>query len=251
MTDRAIILAAGRGSRLGLQTENKPKCLVHLLGQPLLLWQVQALQHIGIKDITVVTGYRCEMIEAFGIPTIHNASWAATNMVASLMAARDLFDKPLLVSYSDIVYDPRILEKLRAVNDEIAVTYDLNWLTLWKERFEDPASDAESFSVDKGGYLKEIGKRNPNLNLVMGQYMGLLRISPVALMWIDELVCSITKEQGDRLDMTALLDLLINNGRQIKAVPTTLGWCEVDNEHDLMVATNLANQERFGSKFIK
>ena len=60
---RAIILAAGEGTRLRPHTLDRPKCLVELAGKSLLEHQVSSLRANGIDSITVVTGYRASMIE--------------------------------------------------------------------------------------------------------------------------------------------------------------------------------------------
>ena len=62
MALRAVILAAGRGSRLHPYTENRPKCLMELGGMTLMERQLRALRGAGITDIVVVTGYRAEML---------------------------------------------------------------------------------------------------------------------------------------------------------------------------------------------
>ena len=57
---KAIILAAGRGSRMCQLTEEQPKCLTKLAGKSLLEWQQEALKATGIQEIVVVGGYRYE-----------------------------------------------------------------------------------------------------------------------------------------------------------------------------------------------
>ena len=89
---RAIILAAGEGTRLRPHTLDRPKCLVPLAGRPLLAWQADALRRAGVSDITVVTGYRADQVAALGFATVHNDRFRETNMVASLMCARALLD---------------------------------------------------------------------------------------------------------------------------------------------------------------
>ena len=61
---KAIILAAGEGIRLRPYTLDRPKCLVELVGKSLLEHQLAALRAAGITDITMVTGYRANQIEA-------------------------------------------------------------------------------------------------------------------------------------------------------------------------------------------
>jgi choline kinase len=243
---RAVILAAGRGSRLGPATAEKPKCMVELLGRPLLSWQIAALQRAGVADIVVVTGYRREIIEALGVKTRHNARWAETNMVASLLVARDLIDQPALVCYSDIVYATDVVAALMRSKAELSITYDLDWLTLWQRRFADPRSDAESFVIDDGFRVREIGNKVDDLAQVMGQYMGLLRLTPLSLRWIDG-VLSAERDpvRRDKLDMTSLLSRIIAAGYAVTGVPTHGGWSEVDSPNDLAVATELAAAGKF------
>ncbi len=87
MSTTALILAAGRGTRLRPHTDHVPKCLVELAGKSLLARQWQALRYAGVDDIHVITGYRGSDIEALGYPTVHNPSYATTNMVATLFCA--------------------------------------------------------------------------------------------------------------------------------------------------------------------
>ena len=80
---KAIILAAGRGSRLNNITDEKPKCLVNILGKPILEWQIEALNRSDVEDITVICGYRKDQISGNFI-TLENPRWNRTNMVSTL-----------------------------------------------------------------------------------------------------------------------------------------------------------------------
>ncbi len=90
---RAIILAAGRGSRMQHLTEDRPKCLVELHGRPLLQWQRDALGEAGIEDVAVVTGYLREQLADKGLHEFNNPIWDRTNMVASLACAADWLEQ--------------------------------------------------------------------------------------------------------------------------------------------------------------
>ena len=100
---KAIILAAGRGSRMKELTAENHKCLVELRGKPLLEWQLLALREAGIGEIAIVTGYKRELLSQYGLAEFHNPRWEKTNMVSSLACAeRWLQVGPCIVSYSDI-----------------------------------------------------------------------------------------------------------------------------------------------------
>src|SRR5580700_8119749 len=99
---RAVILAAGRGSRMGQFGDDRPKCLIELEGKPLIERQIAALRRGGADEIGVVRGYRAEMINVPGLSYFSNSRWAETNMVLSLAAAATwLRLGPVIVSYAD------------------------------------------------------------------------------------------------------------------------------------------------------
>lgn len=238
---QGIILAAGRGSRLQKLTEDRPKCLVELAGHPLLSWQLSAMRQAGLEKITVVTGYMSTMI-AGDFDQLYNPHWQQTNMVGSLLCAKHILkQEPCLVSYSDLVYGPDAVKTLLASEAELALLYDLYWLELWKKRFADPLIDAESFKVDQNKMVLDIGRKNVPLEEIQGQYMGLLKFTPAALTWIEEVLAEDESFSG-KLDMTKLLSLLIGKGFPVTGVPWQGSWCEVDDESDLKVAAELVQK---------
>lgn len=231
---KAIILAAGRGSRMRDATADRPKCLVELGGKPLLHWQMQALRAGGIDTLGAVCGYRGDMLAGRGLTLFTNPRWAETNMVMSLAAAADwLRREPCLVSYADIFYPAATIARLRQASGDLVISYDPDWLTLWRERFDDPLSDAETFRRDADGRIREIGRKPASLDDVQGQYMGLLRFTPAAWGWVENLLAALEAPARDKLDMTGLLGRLIEAGHRIDSVATLPGWGEVDSESDL------------------
>lgn len=232
---KGLILAAGRGSRMLALTGDRPKCFVELHGRPLLEWQLDNLRAAGVKDVAVATGYRNDSFTRTDVSYIHNPRWSETNMVATLACARDwLLSEPCVVSYSDIVFVPAIVEKLMQRDADISMTYDTEWLTQWSARFDDPLSDAETFKLDAAGNLREIGKKPKSLSDIEGQYMGLLKITPAGWRKIEQ---HLLGKDVDRLDMTSLLNGLLEAGIEVAAVPVGGGWFEVDSQRDLEVAT--------------
>ncbi|MBL0141873.1 MAG: phosphocholine cytidylyltransferase family protein [Betaproteobacteria bacterium] len=238
---KAIILAAGRGSRMKGLTDDRPKCLVELRGRPLLEWQLQALRDGGIAQIGIVTGYQRELLAGRGLAEFHNARWAETNMVSSLACAREwLIEGPCVVSYSDIFYAPQAVVALTNCPAALAVTYDRNWLSLWKDRFGDPLLDAETFRMNPDGTLAEIGNKPHSVEEVQGQYMGLLRIAPEGWNEIERVCSELPEADRDRIHMTGTLQRVIDAGRvPIVALPYDEPWGEVDSEEDLAVFQGL------------
>ena len=126
---KAIILAAGRGSRLGEYGRDRPKCQVELAGMTLIDRQLATLRGCGISDIVLVTGYQSEMLSLPGVRTVHNPDWAETNMVETLFRAAPLFGDDVIVAYADIVYEPPVLRSILDSRHEISVVIDLSWPT--------------------------------------------------------------------------------------------------------------------------
>lgn len=236
---KAVILAAGRGNRMGGLTDQIPKCLVKLGGTPLLHWQIAALRRAGIDEIAVVKGYNGAKIDRRDLHYFENDRWERTNMVMSLVCATSWLESDsCLVSYADIVYHYRIVERLAVAKGDVTITYDREWLKLWKMRFADPLADAETFRVDRDGRLVEIGGKTTKVEDIQGQYMGLLKFTPRGWEGISDYLESISPEERDRLDMTSLIRRLLGRGMAIDTVAVDGGWCEVDSANDLELYQN-------------
>jgi choline kinase len=216
-------------------TDERPKCLLELRGRPLLDWQLESLRAAGIDQIALVTGYRSAMLTGRGLTEFHNPRWAETNMVTSLACAREwLQSGPCVVSYADIVYEADAVRLLSESNALLAVTYDPNWLGLWRKRFEDPLEDAETFRLNADGSLAEIGAVPQSVDEVEGQYMGLLRFTPQAWEEVGQIRSSMPQSLQDKMHMTGTLQKVIEAGRvPVVALPYRGWWGEVDTEGDL------------------
>lgn len=238
---KAVILAAGRGSRLGSMTEANPKGMVEIKDRPLLDWQRRALLAAGVESVTVVTGYKGEVIADYGFSTIENPDWHLGNMISSLDCALREISGPLIISYADILYQAETVRGLLAANDPFAMTYDKNWLSLWQRRFDDPLSDAETFRIDPAGFLLEIGGKTDNVDEIEGQFMGLFKLEAEGRRWIEELLI---KDPAARLglDTTGMISRFLNDGKRIRAVPASGGWCEIDDQEDYAVARALIDE---------
>src|SRR5262245_60623945 len=121
---KAIILAAGEGSRLRPYTNDKPKCLVEYKGRPIIDYTLEALRACGIDDIVVITGYKSEVFIRSGVREYTNALYASTNMVHTLFCAEAEMTDDLVISYGDIIFDSAVLPALVASPADVAVVVD-------------------------------------------------------------------------------------------------------------------------------
>lgn len=233
---KVIILAAGRGSRLGERTKDRPKCMCELGGRTLLERCLDTLEKAGISraDIGIVTGYRSDMFRAEGVAWFHNADWERTNMFCSLTMAREWLEgETCIVCYSDIVFAPEAVEKLRESGAPLAITSYSGYWDLWKLRMDDPLEDLETFRTDGAGRLLEIGLKPAGPADIQGQFMGLLRFTPESWGWVEETIRHPLPKPVDKLDMTMLLQGMLGRGYPVQAIPTDALWLECDSEQDI------------------
>ena len=109
---KAIILAAGKGSRLGEFTKNIPKGMLKLFNKTLIERQIEIYHKCGVEDITIVTGYKSEFINFSGINYVKNQDFATTNMNESLFCASKKLLDSVIISYTDIVFEQKIIQQM-------------------------------------------------------------------------------------------------------------------------------------------
>ena len=243
---KAIILAAGRGSRLHPYTTECPKCLTELGGQTLIERQLATIHDAGIDDITIVTGYRAEMLTLPNTSQVLNPDWATTNMVESLFAAETNFGDDLIISYSDIIYEPCVIKSLMQSDANISVIVDRKWRPYWEYRFSDPLSDAESLKMNDAGHIIDIGEKVDNIELIEAQYIGLMRFKGAGIKALRETKSLLGRTHRTWMEkrslknayMTDLLMELILSGHVVQAVPIESGWLEIDTVDDFEKASS-------------
>ncbi len=247
---RAIILAAGQGTRLAPHTNDRPKCLVELAGKSLLSRQLAVLAEQDINDIVLVGGYRADQLAAWPHTLIVNQDFASTNMVHSLFCAQSALDgsDDVLIAYSDIVYEARVLRALLAATGDVVVAVNADWQALWQARMEDPLSDAESLVMTPDGQLLEIGRKATGYDQIEGQYMGLIKVAaaqaPRLAQVYDDMAGSphYAGAAHDNMYMTDFLQRLCDLNWPVHGVKIGGGWLEVDSVEDLTVYQDLTER---------
>ena len=237
---KALILAAGRGSRLHPYTQRMPKCLTELGGKTLIGRQIETLQKAGIKDILIATGFEANQLRLPGTRQILNPDWETTNMVETLFCAKTEFGDDLVVAYGDIIYESRILDALLRSPHDISIAVDLEWRSYWEHRFADPLSDAESLVLDDVGRIIEIGAPVTEINAIQAQYMGLMRFHKAGLVALANARQNfrhvhrnwMNNRPVEKAYMTDLLMEMILMGTDVHAVPVRGGWIEIDTVAD-------------------
>lgn len=241
---KAMILAAGQGTRLRPLTDDRPKCLVEYAGKPLLEHQLEVLRAGDVDDIHIVGGYRAEQLERPDATLHINPRFAETNMVSTLFAAEDVMtgESDLIISYGDIVFEPRVLAALQACDAPIALAVDREWKQYWAARMDDPLADAETFKVLDGDRVVELGKKPKSYAEVQGQYTGLIKVRADHVTGLPEVWRAMDRnatydgKDYDNMYLTSFIQHLIDLGWDVRAVFVDNGWAEFDCEADLHAA---------------
>jgi len=234
--EKAIILSAGKGSRLLPLTAERPKCLIELSGKSLLDWQLDALQRSGVAEIVVVTGFRDDLVDAVaarrdGVRTLFNPFYHVADNLGSVWMARAEFDSDLLLLNGDTLVSPALLARvLGADTGPIAVTVD--------EKDEYDADDMKVLC--EGDRLLRIGKA-----LEPGRYnaesIGLLAFRGEGpRLFAEQAEAMMRQPDGTRRWYLRAIDALARAGADVRTVSIRgEQWQEVDFPEDVEAAKAL------------
>jgi choline kinase len=250
---RAVILAAGSGRRMGKYGENLPKGMLPINGKSIIERQIEKIREIGISDIVIVTGYKAEMITFEGVTYFHNTAYAETNMVETLMCAREALDTDILISYADVVCTRNLVSMVAGCGYDIGVAVDENWRDYWMLRYGTTEIDLETLTVSEDGKITGIGKPVSSSEGLDYRYIGLIKFSESGIADAMELYSRKKRRNEIWLQsgkpfamgyMTDLLHELIMGGRTVYPVVTRGGWFEFDTVEDYEKAQAMSKSGR-------
>ena len=242
---RAVVIAASRGAALGPLTVDRPKCMIDVRGQPLLRRLVSTLKDCGIRDVTVVRGYKKEAINLPSIATVDNDAYETTGEAASLACALDRVAGECVVSYGDILFRRYILETLLATEADLAVAVD----ALGRPRADEPDRVTDLVGCSRpytGNYLEDeapVWLRRIGNDLrpaeVHGEWIGLAKLSGRGSALLRAEVEAMRADGS--LAAASLLEVfarLVGGGHRIGVLYVVGSWLDVDDAFDLAKARN-------------
>ena len=249
---KVIILAAGIGSRLMPLTNDRPKCMVKLLGDTLIERQIKIFRSYDINDITIVTGYKNEVIDMPNVNYVNNPNYETTNMNESLFCALKPSNSSVLVTYGDIVFEQKIVQQMLEITDGIRLAVNLNWKEYYQTRAMHPLSEAENVLIENGRILqirKNISKALGNQQI--GEFLGIMMLSSEQIKILLERYSDLKKNHigtfhsSSSLHMAYLTDMLqemIDFGVRINPVFAEGRWFEIDTLEDIKNAEKSINE---------
>jgi choline kinase len=241
---KAIVIGAGRGSRLRHLTEEIPKTLVPILGRPMLDSILEALAAGGFQrsDVVFICGYKAEVIRAAypDLTYVENTGWEQNNILLSLLTAREHLEGGFVSTYADIVYRPEVVADLVRSPHALTLACDTDWRRRYVGRSQHPESDAEKLRAE-GERVVEVSRRIPS-EQASGEFIGVMRATPEGAR---ELIAAFDEaratfagrvfREGRTFEKAYLIDLLqhmLEGGSAMHRVSTHGGYMEIDTLED-------------------
>jgi choline kinase len=245
---RPVIIGAGRGRRLGHETEDIPKTLVEVMGRPILEWILEALSEGGFsrRDVLFICGYQEQVVRARypEFTFVRNADWQHNNILVSLLCAREFLVDGFLSTYSDIIYDGAIVKRLLRSPHAIVLGCDTCWRRRYAARSHHPESDAEKLRA-AGSRVLEVSRHVPS-DVAQGEFIGVMKLSAqgaaeflTASRRAEEQFAGKLWREGRTLEQAYLIDQLqwmLEQGSVMHREDTAGGYMEIDTLEDLSLA---------------
>ena len=242
-TAGAVVLAASGGDLGGLMRD-QPKCMADIRGQSLLQRLVATLRESGVRDITVVRGYRKEAVAVRGARMVDNDRHAETGELWSLACARDAIRSETVVAYGDVLFRRYILDSLLASGADVVLAVDA--LNPAHQRRPNPRDLVVADRRFSGDYLDDgpVHLRRMAHDIApeeaCGEWMGLVRFSARGAAWLQEEIAAMEAEGLlDTGDVPLLLTRLATR-HPVRVKYFTGHWLDVDTLSDLAEARNFS-----------
>jgi choline kinase/ubiquinone/menaquinone biosynthesis C-methylase UbiE len=239
---KAIILAAGEGSRLGKLGEGIPKCLIQIADNTLLEIQINTLHACGIEDICIVRGYQGEKIDIPGIQYYDNPSFKKTNVLYSLFCARKALKGDCLILYSDILFEEHVVKRLLKSDHDISIGIMVPWKEAVRQRSQVALQEIETIHFDSGSRIQKIGKMHIEEEESHGQFIGMIKFSERGTEMLIRNFDRVQQiysgkpfghsESLEKAWLTDLLQEMTDLGVPLHSVIIERGWLEIDTPED-------------------
>jgi len=241
----AIVLAASRGEELRELTECQPKTMVKIQGTPILAHIVDAYNAVGIKDITVVRGYKKESVTLPNLTYLDNDDFAETGELDSLdkaLRGRKGPAKDRIISYGDVLFNKYIPQALCQEKEDFVVFLDSDWQNQSSydrlDGFAECSLPNSRRAFNAKIYLKQLGAQVPKAQ-THGVWMGFLKVSPAGASQLQTILATMMADPANRkAGIPHLLQELLKRGHPIRVLYTVGHWLDINSLDDVIQAGN-------------
>jgi choline kinase len=242
-----VLLGAGRGSRLMPLTADQPKSFTEIGGRRILDWTLDAFRRNGLQRFVFVAGYLKEVVRT-AYPDflyVENPDWANTNMLHSLMCARDDLADGFYSTYTDTLFRDNAVALLKESGHDITLVMDTDWRSRYRFRSEHPESDGEKM-IARGDRVTRLS-RTIDPAEASGEFTGVLKMTAAgarALMSAYDDTRASLGLDGEFVDgrsfrmgyLIHLLDRMVQAGVRVHCVPVPGDYHEIDTLQDYELA---------------
>lgn len=246
---RAVILAASRGEALSGLTDDRPKVMLPIAGKPLLRRLADAFRREGVREITVVAGYRADALDVPGIEVRVNADYEHSGELASLACARPCFDEDMVIVYGDLLFRRYILHDLLEWGREFTLVVDSGPPAAEPTGSPDYAycSEGDDRAVmGRDVRLQRLGKLASEAGRgADGRWIGMLRVHGEGRRWLEEALDALGREQDFlELGVPELVNHVVGRGHPVHVLYVHGHWLDVNALEDLDRASSFTREER-------
>lgn len=224
---QAIIMAAGKGSRLGNLTENKPKSFMEIKGFKMIEYNISMLHAFEIRDIIIVTGYQCEKFDELtekidGIQCIYNPFYEMVNVLGSFFMAKDFLHDDFVYLHADTICAPEIFKAMLEEDGDIILPVDYS------------PCDEEAMKVKvTDGKVVEINK-TMDCDTSEGEFIGIAKVGRGVINELNRATVELMKEKAFTSYFEGAVQRVIDKQNFLVKSISTKGhfWSEVDFKED-------------------
>ena len=239
---KALIVAAGLGSRLKDHTENLPKCMLDFGGKTLLQRQLSSYKKCGVEDISIIRGYKKNKINYKGLNFFDNNDFKDNNILNSIFYGEEVINGNIIISYSDILFEPYVVQRLLGSDHDISVVVDIDWRDYYIDRKDHPLSEAENVIFNSNNEVIKIGKIATEKEEVHGEFIGMIKLNHHGCETFKKHFHRVKKFFWDKpfqraktfqkAYLTDMIQELVDVGIKVHCVIIERGWKEIDTVED-------------------
>ena len=246
---KAIIIAAGIGSRLGDLTKDLPKPLIDVNGKSILERQIELFKKFGINEIFIVTGYKNDKIKFNDVNYVYNSEYQQTEQIGSLMKARNEISGDVIISFGDILFEEKILEELLENKDDFVLVSDPNWKKSYESRPDNPPTQSDFIALKNNKIIKFFkNSLEIDNSYSVVEFIGLMKMSAMSSNIFLQKYNNLEKSHTGKFHFASsfmnakfidFFEELRLSGIQMYTLNVNGKWCEIDTIQDLEIAKKL------------
>lgn len=234
----AVVLAAGRGTRMGALTEDTPKSMLPVRGRPLLEHMLERLESVGVERFLIVVGYKRELIEQhfrdWRKPVTFRVQDPVNGTGSAARLARDFVgDEPFILALGDILCDPDAYVRCART----LLDHPNTQAVMGCKETDDPWRAAAVYVDGEGVLTRVIEKPPKGESTTRWTSAGVYAMKPVVFDYLDRLELSPRGEY----ELTSIFEMMLADGLELRLGPMEGNWRDVGRPEDLDAVNRVCN----------